>query len=126
MNKKDDKTIRTDQRSLKTSKIIDKKFSRTLEIERDTFVGEIALTQHAFLEILDEKQEQIELGEDDVIIGRVPECDVQLLIDNVSRKHARISFRNEEYQGTGHQHQHVLFRWDCRGAGASVSQYFYE
>ena len=98
MNKKDDKTMRTDQRSLKTSKIIDKKFSRTLEIERDTFVGEIALTQHAFLEILDEKQEQIELGEGDVIIGRVPECDVQLLVDNVSRKHACISFRNEEYQ----------------------------
>ncbi len=98
MNKKDEKTIRTDRRDLEKSKLIQSRFSRTLEISRDTFVGEITSKQHAFLEILDEKNEQIELGEEAVIIGRMPECDIQILVDNVSRKHARISFRNEEYQ----------------------------
>jgi pSer/pThr/pTyr-binding forkhead associated (FHA) protein len=98
MNRKDEKTIRTDRLDLEKSKRIQSKFSRTLEISRNTFVGEITSKQHAFLEILDDKNEQIELGEETVIIGRTPECDIQILLDNVSRKHAQISFRNEEYQ----------------------------
>ena len=92
MKGKDEKTIRTDRQNLDTRKIVESKFSRTLEITRDTFVGEVASRQHAFLEIQDDQKEQFELGEEDVIIGRTPECDIQLLVDNISRRHARISF----------------------------------
>ena len=45
-----------------------------------------------------EEKKQIKLGEEDIIIGRVTECDIQLMVENVSRKHARITYRNEEYQ----------------------------
>jgi pSer/pThr/pTyr-binding forkhead associated (FHA) protein len=45
-----------------------------------------------------EKKERIYLGENEVVIGRIPDCDIQLLVDNVSRMHARIIYRNEEYQ----------------------------
>ena len=98
MNKKDDKTIRTDRHYLEKAKVIDSGFSRTLEISRDTFIGEITSRQHAFLEILDERNEKHELGEEEIIIGRIPKCNIQLSDDNVSRRHARITFRNEEYR----------------------------
>ncbi|MFC1820351.1 FHA domain-containing protein [Thermodesulfobacteriota bacterium] len=44
------------------------------------------------------KGKKIILGEEEVIIGRIPDCDIQLLVENVSREHARIIYRNEEYQ----------------------------
>ncbi|MBN1847455.1 MAG: FHA domain-containing protein [Deltaproteobacteria bacterium] len=98
MNKKDEKTIRTDRHYLDKAKAVDSGFSRTLEISRDTFIGEITSKQHAYLEVLDEKNTRFELGEAEAIIGRTPECDIQLPAGNVSRTHARITFRNEEYQ----------------------------
>ena len=73
-------------------------FSSTLKISRKTFMGKIPTTQHAFLEIMGDKKERIELGEEDLIIGRIPDCDIQLMVGNVSRRHARIFYRNEEYQ----------------------------
>jgi pSer/pThr/pTyr-binding forkhead associated (FHA) protein len=45
-----------------------------------------------------ENENHVELGEEEVFIGRAPECLIQLSVENVSRKHARITFRNEEYQ----------------------------
>ena len=44
-----------------------------------------------------EKNRVIELGEGEIIIGRVSECGIQLSVDNVSREHARLIFHNEEY-----------------------------
>jgi len=98
MNKKDEKTIRTNRHYLDKAKGIDSGYSRTLEISRDTFIGEITSRQHAYLEVLDETNKRFELGEEEVIVGRIPECDIQLPEGNVSRRHARIIFRNEEYQ----------------------------
>ena len=98
MNNKNEKTIRTDRHYLEKPKTIDPKFSRTMEISRDTFIGEITSKQHAFLEVMDESKQKYELGEGEIIIGRIPECDIQLAVDNVSRRHARLTFRNEEYQ----------------------------
>jgi pSer/pThr/pTyr-binding forkhead associated (FHA) protein len=37
------------------------------------------------------------LGQRPVVIGRSTECDIQLEVQNVSRKHARVLFQNEEY-----------------------------
>jgi len=74
--------------------------SDTAEIPRKTFLGDFPTKYHAFLEIivLGETRKQFELGEEDVVIGRTLDCEIQLSVDNVSKRHALISFRNEEYQ----------------------------
>ncbi|MBW1856892.1 MAG: FHA domain-containing protein [Deltaproteobacteria bacterium] len=74
-------------------------YSTTTEISRETFVEEITVKQRACLEIIGfgEENKVIELGEEEVIIGRTPECGICLSIENVSRRHARVIFRNEEY-----------------------------
>lgn len=97
MGENNDRTIRTDGTQIgktKTKKIV---FSTTLEIDRDTFVAKRPTKQHAFLEVIGEDEKLIRLAEEEVLIGRVPECDVQLLVENVSRKHAKIFYINEEY-----------------------------
>lgn len=98
MSKDSEKTIRSDKTKIET--IVDGKtaFSSTQELPRKTFVGKIPTTQHAFLKVLQENGRDFDLNEDEVIIGRIPECQVPLPVENVSRKHARIIYRNEEYQ----------------------------
>jgi len=73
--------------------------STTTKLSRETFGEEITVKQRACLEIIgfDEENKVIELGEEEVIIGRIPECGICLAVDNVSRQHARVIFRNEEY-----------------------------
>ena len=73
--------------------------STTSEITRETFIGEIQIKHRAYLEIIGfgEKNKVIELGEGEIIIGRSHECEIQLSAEDVSRKHARIFFHNEEY-----------------------------
>lgn len=73
--------------------------SSTVELHRRSFVGEIPSTHRAYMEIisLGDKNEVIELVEKDIHIGRSPKCEVQLQVDNVSRRHVRVSFHNEEY-----------------------------
>lgn len=44
-----------------------------------------------------EDNEVINLGEEEIIIGRGPDCRLRLPSKNVSRKHARVFFRNDEY-----------------------------
>ena len=98
MSEDSEKTIRRDNLDLDTSDKEKSRFSSTMEMPRKTFIGKIPTTQHAFLEVLGEKGERIILGEEEVIIGRIPDCCIQLPVENVSRKHARIIYRNEEYQ----------------------------
>ncbi|MBW2610203.1 MAG: FHA domain-containing protein [Deltaproteobacteria bacterium] len=98
MSDNGEKTIRTDQLGFKTPAKGKSGLSSTLEIFRKTFIGRIPTEQHAFLEIMGEKKEKIKLGEEEFLIGRIPECDIQLMVENVSREHARIIYRNEEYQ----------------------------
>jgi adenylate cyclase len=73
--------------------------STTTKLSRDTFVEGISVKQRACLEILGSEKENriVELEEKDLIIGRIPECGISISVENVSREHARVIFRNEEY-----------------------------
>lgn len=99
MNEDIEKTIQTDSPGREKYKQIKHKYSTTSEIERRSLINEIPSKQHGFLEIIQfgHRPRHIELDEDDVIVGRSPECDIQLSLDNVSRRHARIIYFNEEY-----------------------------
>jgi pSer/pThr/pTyr-binding forkhead associated (FHA) protein len=77
-------------------------FSTTRVILREKFVEEVPFAERAYLEVLreDGRNEIIELGSlggADAIIGRGPDCDIRLAVDSVSRKHAKVALRNEEY-----------------------------
>lgn len=74
-------------------------FDTTEEIPRGKFADIMPLSQRVYLEITgsEEKDGIFELGEKAVVVGRSTECDIQLGVQNVSRKHARILFQNEEY-----------------------------
>ena len=95
-----DKTIdqeKLDRESQQEEESVD---SDTAEISRKTFLGDFPIQYHAFLEItgLEETKKKFQLAEEDVVIGRTIDCEVHLSVNNVSRRHALISFRNEEYQ----------------------------
>jgi hypothetical protein len=98
MIKDREKTIRTRTVDLDNYKKGNASFSSTQEMPRKTFIGKISATRHAFLEVMGKEKERIFLGENEMIIGRIPDCDIQLLVENVSRMHARIIYNNEEYQ----------------------------
>jgi pSer/pThr/pTyr-binding forkhead associated (FHA) protein len=74
-------------------------FDTTEEIPRGKFAEIVPLSQRAYLEITgsEEKDGIFELGEKPVAIGRSAECDIQLGVPNVSRKHALVLVHNEEY-----------------------------
>jgi pSer/pThr/pTyr-binding forkhead associated (FHA) protein len=98
MSKDSEKTIRTDQ--IKFDATVNGKtgFSTTQALHRNNFIGKVPTTRHSFLKVLQESDKQFELNDGEVIIGRIPECQIQLEMENVSRQHARITYRNEEYQ----------------------------
>lgn len=72
---------------------------RTLEMSRETFFGEFPVKQYAHLQIIGygDADRTIELAEEDVVIGRSPDCGIRISINNVSRRHARVFLSNEEY-----------------------------
>ena len=74
-------------------------FDTTAELPRGKFADIVPASQRAYLEITgsEEKDGIFELGDRAVVIGRSAECDIQLGVQNVSRKHARVLFQNEEY-----------------------------
>ena len=82
-------------------KIIKKRdeFDTTEEIPGGKFAAITPVSQLAYLEMIgsEEKDGVVELGEGEVVIGRTPDCDIRLEVQNVSRKHARVLFQNEEY-----------------------------
>jgi pSer/pThr/pTyr-binding forkhead associated (FHA) protein len=71
----------------------------TVEMDRDRLPGEMPATLQARFEILasDGRNEMIDLEDREMLIGRSPNCDIYLSSESVSRRHARLSFRNEEY-----------------------------
>jgi len=73
--------------------------SATAEIPRKEFIEEISVERYPYLEITCPGAEKkvVELGKEEILIGRSSECKIQLLVDSVSRKHARVFFSNEEY-----------------------------
>ena len=74
-------------------------FDTTEEIPRGKFADIVPFSQRAYLEITgsEEKDGVFELEERAVVIGRSTESDIQLGVQNVSRRHARVFFHNEEY-----------------------------
>jgi pSer/pThr/pTyr-binding forkhead associated (FHA) protein len=98
MGKDSEKTILTNKKNLHLFQDEKTGLANTQEIPRKTYIGRIPTVQHAFLEIMDETKRRITLGETDIIIGRTSECDIQIMASNVSRRHARISYSNEEYR----------------------------
>jgi len=74
-------------------------FDTTEEIPKGQFADIVPLSQRAYLEITGSKERDgiFELGEREAVIGRSEECDIQLGAQNVSRRHAAVLFRQEEY-----------------------------
>jgi len=100
MNNKSEKNDLKENLNIESLQEEDSGFSSTVEISRKPLFGDFPTEQNAFLEIigLGETKKQIELREGNVFIGRANDCEIHIPVDNVSRKHAVISFRNEEYQ----------------------------
>ena len=100
MSKKSDKTMPNDKPKDRPPQENEHIETSTVKIPRDALIAEIPMKQRAYLEIIGirRKEKVIELGKEEIIIGRHPECDIQLQANNVSRKHALVVFRNEEYQ----------------------------
>ena len=71
----------------------------TMHLSRKSLAAEISVIQKAFLEVygIEDKPIGFELDKDEVTIGRKSECSICLPLFGVSRIHARIIFRNEEY-----------------------------
>ena len=71
----------------------------TLHIARKLVSDDIPVQQKAYLEITGLSDEPIgfELTDENVVIGRSSSCEIQLPVYGISRVHARIAFRNEEY-----------------------------
>ena len=60
---------------------------------------EIPVAHNAYLELIepDNKVKGFELGEEEVVIGRVSDCQLILSLYGVSRRHARIYVKYNEY-----------------------------
>jgi pSer/pThr/pTyr-binding forkhead associated (FHA) protein len=97
-NEQDERAIPKSQAQEETQKK-DVTHTTTVEFSRKTFVGEISVKHSGYLEIINGGvgHKVVQIGEGVTIIGRSPECDVQLAVENVSRMHARIRYRDEEY-----------------------------
>ena len=99
MTKDEDKTIYWDNVSDQSSSDEEPGLSTTAQLSKKKLFGEMPIKQQAFLEIIgrSEDNQVLEIGEREVIIGRSSACKLRLPSKNVSRKHARIFFRNDEY-----------------------------
>jgi hypothetical protein len=99
MEKKTEKTIKNERLENRSQGDEEFEYSTTTKISREEYIGDIIIKHRAYLEIIGfgEKNRVIELGEGEIVIGRVPGCGIQLSVDNVSREHARLFFHNEEY-----------------------------
>ena len=79
--------------------VSDGDLKNTMPMSRKALLKEINIKKRAQLEIHDINSKPVikELGKEDFIIGRNSDCNLQIPVDDVSRHHSRIFFRNEEY-----------------------------
>ena len=98
-NKSDSKSTYSDLEKTQMTSIPDGELKNTMPLSRKALLKEIKIEKRAQLEVHGIKPEPItkELRKADFIIGRSAEGDLQIPVDDVSRNHARIFFRNEEY-----------------------------
>jgi pSer/pThr/pTyr-binding forkhead associated (FHA) protein len=99
MNKKNDKSSLEEHIKSLSSDDKGHMDSATIQVAREAFIGEIPLKHRAYLEIsgISKDVKVVELRREETVIGRTPECDIPLPSNNVSRRHACVGFRNEEY-----------------------------
>ena len=99
MNKKDDKSVFGEHLKKLPPDDTNHMDSVTIHVSRDTFIREIPMKHRAYLAItgIGNGVRIVELRREETIIGRTTECDIPLPSNNVSRKHACVGFRNEEY-----------------------------
>lgn len=73
--------------------------SKTRPISRKVIMEDLPSRHAASLEIRCPGIETavVQLDEHETIVGRTSECRIQLQLPNVSRLHARITYRNDEY-----------------------------
>ena len=89
----------TENPDKKTFSCEEKTFASTVPLVRDEILDASLTKLHCYLKVvtLDEGSKIIELSEDNITIGRTNECEIQLQMEGISRKHALISLHNEEY-----------------------------
>jgi pSer/pThr/pTyr-binding forkhead associated (FHA) protein len=99
MDENIDKTLHKDSIETEKFKMVQASHTSTAEIFRKSIVNDFPAEQHGFIEIFQfgHKPRCVELNEEEAIIGRSPECDILLTLENVSRRHARVVYTNEEY-----------------------------
>jgi len=99
MNKKDEKSVLEEHLNKLSSEDRIHEGSATIHVSRDAFIRDIPMKHRAFLEItgIGKEAKIVELLREETVIGRTGECDIPLRSKNVSRKHACVGFRNEEY-----------------------------
>lgn len=73
--------------------------SNTMRLSRKQVIGDISVEHRAYLEVhgLSEQSVRVDLGDEEVTVGRSPEATIQVTVNNVSRIHARIYTFGEEY-----------------------------
>ena len=78
----------------------DSSFSKTTPVLKKAIFEDIPTSQRACLEITcpGNKPLRVELDKGDVLIGRGPQCRIQLNLHDASREHARITCEEEEYR----------------------------
>jgi pSer/pThr/pTyr-binding forkhead associated (FHA) protein len=69
------------------------------QLQRKISTKEIPVAHNAYLELIepDDESKGFELGENEFVIGRISDCQLILSLYGVSRRHARIYFKNNEY-----------------------------
>ncbi len=74
-------------------------FSKTIPISKKAVFEDIPTKQCAYLEIGFPGIEpvRVDLDKSDLIIGRGPQCGIQLNLHDTSRTHARITYDDEDY-----------------------------
>ena len=98
-DKADSKTLYRDLDKTHMTSISDGELKNTMPLSRKALLKEIKIEKRAQLEVHGIKSEPITMGlkKTDFIIGRSSDCDLPIPVDDVSRNHAKIFFRNEEY-----------------------------
>lgn len=73
--------------------------SHTMRLSRKKIIGDISVEHRAYLEVhgLSEDPKRVDLGDEEVTIGRSPETTIQVTLNNVSRIHSRIFIQGDEY-----------------------------
>jgi hypothetical protein len=94
-----EETVKRDKFAKDAASDKDSGCEATTKLARSAFVAEVPVTLRACLEIIgfSKGREVVELGQGEAVIGRMPGCTIRLSSTNVSRRHARVIFRNEEY-----------------------------